>query len=233
MSIAELVQRSVSRWTWREFALAHPRLAHLQHGAMLKPLQRLLRLRSKHWTGQTAALEAAVTRAMPCQQLLHAMGYVQDPLCLLCGREEGSYVHRWWSCAMTQGAREPISNQLLVANLQAEAAVAALPLYGEGLFGQGLIPDPGMRCLPPVNSWEWSWPVPVADGCLEGAVFLATFSVHRREPLLQRSGLGLAQIDRALVVVGSAAAPMPGLLQEPARGAIMLARDPSSCVFLQ
>ena len=99
-AVHDLVAKGVERWTWRTLAHDQIDLQHLKDGADVRPLRKLItRPPSPDWgTAEQNGLEAAITRAAPCQSLLEAVDLATDFNCQICFQEGGSYLNRHWCC---------------------------------------------------------------------------------------------------------------------------------------
>eukprot|EP00973_Karenia_brevis_P040959 5667396-Karenia_brevis.AAC.1 len=98
-SVQRLVERAVTRWSWKGLAVDHEEFWHLTAGGYLEPVRALIHNRT---TGLTSAergcLEAAVVGAAPTQAKLVDVDLATCSLCTWCREEDGTEWHRICRC---------------------------------------------------------------------------------------------------------------------------------------
>ena len=220
-TVIKLVHEAVRRWSWRQLAQHHPELAHLEHGAYVEPLRKLLGSGTSGAWGpkERASAEAVITGAAPCQQRLHHIEAADDPQCQLCRQAPGTYWHRHWQCDALRRFRDEYGHW---RPLQLLAGRASSPME-MAVVERALVPDPRAWAPPPVRELHWHWHVMSADGRLDSPVYIDASALDPTDPLLSRVGIGVATVGPDGLPTAALHAAMPLALQEPGMGEIYVA----------
>ena len=140
--ILKRAEKDGSRAALEEWTRADPVRAELAPRPLTSPAKQLIgKKRSDEWTAHHANVaRSAFLGAFPEQAKLFAVGMVDSPMCVLCGKEEGTLRHLYWRCQADEcrAARDPLTEPARKGSFRDLVQAGATGLTHELLWTRGL-----------------------------------------------------------------------------------------------